>query len=440
MNAKIFSTVICLLMLLITSQPASSNVQLLEFKDEIAGFSILYPNYWKIVTDPERIIEIQDGAFDLIKQEEMSESERLNHKLMIHVDGSPKYLSNVVVIVSPHLKAGGKKYNNAEDAVQALKNQFESSKPSGTYFLEETYLGNSHAFCYRKAKSISGRDTIRTSYYLTASVDQSYMLVETVQMSQFDLPAYSYLFEQIIRSFRVLANEPLESGPGWGISGEDYEKGEPALDVPRIEGPPEQTVIRENFDSNVNGWPSGDYAEIVDGKYQLDSRGKFPFTVTNVKLGHIGFDFSCEAAIDFLEGDENSGYGVVFAFEDDDNYFVFLINQAGAFLVAQEQDGKVRNIINWTQTKLVQGRSNILMVTGDYQTVRGRDITHKYKLTFKINGGEAASAEIENVYDMTGCFGLFVSEGVKIACDSLVTRNFIPEGKSPSLKNHGKTN
>ncbi len=395
---------------------------LTEYVDQEAGFSFRHPVYWVLTTDVDEMLAAIDGPIDLIREEELTESERERYRALVHVDGSPRYLSNIAVLVHPHQSGRGPAFETSEEAAQAVANDFDRTIASGTYFLEETYLGESHTFVYRRREPVEAwGDSIRITYHLTASRTHAYLLVETILLHAIDA-VYQNQFNQVIQSFRVRANESgmIDPSLDWGAfkPGEDPSVSEPETDIGRIE-------IREDFHNNAFGWPVGDDARLRDGRYELDSTGGYPFTVTSTALGQIAFDFSYEGEVEFLDGDESAAYGLVFAYRDEDNYFAFLVTQSGLYLVVEERDGVVTEIIPWSFSPVSYGERHTLMVQGNYQTVANPDVAHRYELVFMIDGTKIDMAVMEHVLDVSGWYGLFVSENLHVAFDSLVSRNYL---------------
>jgi hypothetical protein len=395
---------------------------LLPYEATESGFTFQYPTYWSLITDVDEMISTQDGSVDLIRQEDMTASERESYKAMVHVDGNHRYLSNVVFMAYPHSDSGAP-YRSSEDAVQALKHDFELKMASGTYFLEETYLGESHAFVYRRTvPERQWSDSIRITYYLTAGRAKAYMVVETVLLSHMDDPVYRDQFNQVVQSFRVTANETTAIDPSldWGA----YKPGEGTS--PDAGGEPVGKVdYLEDFNNNKMNWPTGEYAKIQDGMYVLDSRNGYPFTVRNTGLGEISFDFSYEGEVRFLNGNDDAGYGLVFGYQDEDNYYAFLINEGGRFMVVQEKDAQVRSLVPWTETTYLNGNTHDLLIQGDYQTLNEGGISHRYSVIFYIDGNEVSNIDINDILGIAGSFGIFVSEDLNVAFDSLVARNYL---------------
>jgi hypothetical protein len=391
---------------------------LVDYVDEEAGFSFRYPEYWVLVEDVDTMIEVQDGSIDLIRQEDLKEEERAAYRVMAHVEGSPEYLSNVAVLVYPHSRA----YQDSESAVQAVVSDFDERKASGTWFLEETYLGESHTYVYRRRIAVPRwDDEIIITYYLTASRTNAYMLVKTVLTNALTEENVDN-FNQLVQSFRVTANESGAVDPSldWGSfkPGEDVEGGGAEGEVGRV-------VVREDFQGNTRGWPVGDDSKIRDGSYVLDSREGYPFTVTNTGLGQIAFDFSYEGEATFLEGDDSAGYGLVFGYRDEDNYFAFLVTAGGQFLVIEERNGRVENHIPWTSTGLLSGETHSLMVQGDYQTVSDEGLTHRYELIFYIDKQAVGKVRLDRILDVSGWYGVFVSSELNVGFDWLESRNYV---------------
>jgi hypothetical protein len=401
--------------------PTATN--LITYSDDNSGFSIGYPDTWDFVTDVDTMLGIQDGSIDLIRQEDLTESEKSSYKFMVHVTGSPRYISNVAVLVHPHYRRGDSAYPDSESAIQAVKEDFDRNRESGTFFLEETYLGESHTYVYRRNVNVPAwSDSIRITYYLTANRTDAYMLVETALVSALSDSEVDML-NQVLQSFRVTANETQAIDPSldWGAF-------KPGDDGEGTSGTPVDNVdIQENFNDNRNGWPSGDNADITGGKYILDSRDGVPFTVRNTGLGQIGFDFSYEGSVDFLAGDDSAGYGLVFGYRDADNYFAFLITQGGQFLVIEERGGSIQQLIPWTSFDQASNGSHTLQIEGDYQTVNDPTVTHRYDVFFSIDGNPVGDVRISRVLDVSGWFGVFVSADLNVEYDWLTSRNYLPD-------------
>ncbi|HEX9743857.1 MAG TPA: hypothetical protein VGB30_00365 [bacterium] len=404
---------------------AANPTTMKDYVDEDNGFLFRYPEYWTIVDDVSEILAVQDGEADLIREEDLTTSDRNGYKALIHVDGTHQYLSNIAFLVLPHIDGGGNVYDSSESASQAVKQDFEQHRASGTYFLEETYLGESHTYVYRRSVPVEQwDDSVRMTYYITASRSHAYMLVETLLPGSLD-DIHREEFNQIIHSFRILENEvfDVEPGLGWGV----YRPGEDPAQASDIPGEVGELEIRENFSNNSFGWPDGDDSYFENGRYILDSSEGFPFTVTNNNLGGIRFDFSYEGETEFLEGDEYSGYGLVFAYKDRDNYYAFLINAAGQYLVVKESNGQIAELIPWKISANLGSDPHVLMVQGNYQSVN-EPVSKRYELVFYVDGVPIDYVIAEDFVNVSGKYGLFISSGMEVAFDNLETRNYLLDG------------
>jgi hypothetical protein len=399
-----------------------AQAEMTQYYDEDAGFYFSMPDYWVLEDDIDEMLSIQDGSIDLIHEELLSNAEKEAYRVMVHVDGSPRYVSNVVFHADPHHSSGMAVFSDHESAVLAVNDDFEDNRASGTYFLQEIYLGDSHTYVYRRSVQIPDwDDEIRITYYITASTTYAYMLVETVMMSSLDEVTRDN-FNQIIQSFRVPANEPggIDPSLDWGAvkPGEETEGVEEGTDVGEME-------IREDFDDNLSGWPVGDDARIRGGEYVLNSQDGYPFTVRNTSLDQIAFDFSYEGEMTFLDGDRGAGYGLVFGYLDADNYYAFLVTRNGQYLVIREEDGQVEQLIPWSSLPVPPDDNYTLLVQGDYKTMPGPGMVHQYDLYFFVDDEPVATVMVDDVLDLSGWYGIFVSKDLNVAFDWLESRNYL---------------
>jgi len=403
-----------------SSLPAMAT--LLDYSDTSSGYSFQYPDYWALETDPSRMLDVQDGSIDLIREELIPESELNSYKVMVHVPSDPKYLSNTVFIVKS--LPNNRNYSTAEDALNAVVADFEDNKESGTYSLQDTWLGESHAYLYRRAVSFDSLAAkIQVTYYVTASKTRAYMIVETVYLGT-QTEERLDLFNQVIMSFRVDDNEvipPEDAVPDEQRKPGDTDPG-PTMGLGEVEEV-------EEFENNRRGWPVSDSSNIQDGAYVLDSRERGPFTVQNTSLGYIGFDFSYDGQVTFVGGSENDGYGLVFGYRDPDNYFAFLITKNGQFTVVEERQGEYNILVPWAELNIPDGTTHTLSIQGDYHTIKDTNHSYEYALMFFIDNTHAVSIPLDRILDVDGGFGVFVSAGLQVSFDSLTARNYLLGGE-----------
>jgi len=315
-------------------------------------------------------------------------------------------------------------YSTAEDALNAVVADFEDNKESGTYSLQDIWLGESHVYMYRRAVSFDTLAAkIQVTYYVTASKTRAYMIVETVYLGT-QTEERLDLFNQVIQSFRVADNEVVP--PENAVPDEQRKPGDtnpgPTMGLGEVEEV-------ENFDNNRRGWPVGDSSNIQDGGYFLDSRERGPFTVQNTSLGYIGFDFSYDGQVTFVGGSENEGYGLVFGYRDPDNYFAFLITKNGQFTVVEERQGEYNILVPWTELNIPNSTTHKLLIQGDYHTIKFPNLDQEYNLMFFIDDIAAVSIPMDRILDVDGGFGVFVSAGLQVSFDSLTARNYLLGGE-----------
>jgi len=340
---------------------------------------------------------------------------------MFHIPGDKFYDSNLLVFVKP-LPQEDEKYTSSSDALDAVVAEFDINKASGTFYLQENWLGESHAHVYRRVVPIDIWDeNIQITYYLLASTTSAYMIVETVYLGSLTGDQF-YMFNQVVTSFRITENEDNAAGPGleWGTTKPGGD--EAVIDSDSGYGEIEEV---EEFLNNDRGWPASDASEIQNGYYTLDSRDRNPFTVHNTALGTIGFDFSYEGQVTFKDGDLNGAYGLVYGYRDSDNYFAFLIAQNDRFLVIEERDGEIEYLAEWTESDLLDGDSHTLMVQGDYQTLPPTEPGYRYVFGFYVDGENVGNAEIRRIHDVSGYYGVFVSRDLEVTFDWLKSRNYL---------------
>ena len=116
--------------LFVNSIPATASSNLVTYTDQQNGFSLQYPDYWAVDETPATIKSTLDDSIGILNAEGLDTTPEDRLEVMIHVDGSPKYLSNIVVIASPL----GSGFTSSQDALDAVKSDFEQNKSSGSYF------------------------------------------------------------------------------------------------------------------------------------------------------------------------------------------------------------------------------------------------------------------------------------------------------------------
>jgi len=117
------------------------------------------------------------------------------------------------------------------------------------------------------------------------------------------------------------------------------------------------------FDGNVNDWPlmsNEKYStEIIKDKglkmniISGTGLGQFIETPINYKK-----DFTLETIVSFNSGEENNGQGLLWGFENWENYYYFVISANGQFRIVREIDGVTDEFSPWTVSKHINQHIN----------------------------------------------------------------------------------
>jgi WD40 repeat protein/CHAT domain-containing protein len=130
-------------------------------------------------------------------------------------------------------------------------------------------------------------------------------------------------------------------------------------------------------------WPCRSLANdaYVDDSYEItvSSPSQFVWSLIPVPYANKVCDFVVDAIVQVVDGD--GSLGVVFRYEDSENFLCFSINRNGCYRVRKRRQGTWEVIIDWTPSETLRfGCPNHLSVTGMYDT-----------LSFSINGTKVAS-------------------------------------------------
>jgi hypothetical protein len=158
---------------------------------------------------------------------------------------------------------------------------------------------------------------------------------------------------------------------------------------------PWTTLLFDNFTSNDdNHWlvgsQSSDYFEPVsrvigDGRYRWEATVKKTNSISRVWLGDYQVsDFHLSVNCKHIAGIRaNSAWGLIFRFQDNDNYCWFRMTDSKYFAVSVSENGQWRDIVAWTRSQAIKPNGvNQLEIIG-----RGAH------LVFLINGEIVAEAD-----------------------------------------------
>ena len=193
-----------------------------------------------------------------------------------------------------------------------------------------------------------------------------------------------------------------------------------ATPVPRV-------VFAEDFESPDPGWDlSGDEtAERFFDEGRLHMRVNAAMTMiwsTNSELQSLD-DFDLEVDASQMGGPDGNEYGIMFRFQDAENYYLFAISGNGYFDLFCLIEGQAYNVVNWTEVPSVkQGLStNHLRLVADGP-----------QISMYVNG-ELLAIVPDNTFrrgDIALVAGTFEEGDVEIAFDNLKVTE-IEEGSAP---------
>jgi hypothetical protein len=189
---------------------------------------------------------------------------------------------------------------------------------------------------------------------------------------------------------------------------------------------PGGTLYEEDFEDPQSGWEiySDEFVEkgYEDGAYKiyvieknLTAWATIPPTGPGVR--NFG-DFIMEVEATPMGGPDENDYGVIFRYQDEDNYYSYEISADGQFAISKIVDGKRTALVDWSKTDYInQGKNtNILEVA-----CNGTD------MDFYVNGNYLAG--VSDKAFRKGAIGLiagtFTHKGVRVEFDNLVVSEVV---------------
>jgi len=164
-----------------------------------------------------------------------------------------------------------------------------------------------------------------------------------------------------------------------------------------------QTRMLYYEDFEEKSWLETDKLIHQDGRYQIYSADQDWYTWQQ----NIFDDFIFEVEAQWMGGQPNYGFGIIFRVQDSDNYYLFDISNTGFFKVDKRVEGEYYDLTDWERSSAINPEGvNLLKV----QAIGDR-------LVFFINNNR-----IKEVTDKTferGEFGLFAAQGVRAAFDNV---------------------
>jgi hypothetical protein len=125
------------------------------------------------------------------------------------------------------------------------------------------------------------------------------------------------------------------------------------------------TLLYDNFLSNDNNWPVGNQTSeyfsplnrtIADGRYRWEAQTGRPNSISPAWLmGYQVSDFHLMANCKHISGSKaNSGWGLIFRIQDNQNYYSFRMTDTLFFAVSMIKDDQWSNLVNWTRTEVIK--------------------------------------------------------------------------------------
>ena len=129
----------------------------------------------------------------------------------------------------------------------------------------------------------------------------------------------------------------------------------------------EYFVYSEHFASHPNYWnimeennkssitPYGNVVLLFDGEGVVKRSCYIPFNQSQ--------NYMIAASVEATEGCQNAKYGLIFGFQDWDNYYCFVISNNGKFAIYGEYEGVGQWLRNWSSTNAIHAaKANLLKV------------------------------------------------------------------------------
>lgn len=189
-----------------------------------------------------------------------------------------------------------------------------------------------------------------------------------------------------------------EVAPGVVENGESGEQGN-NQPVPPNGAPDQLTLVYEDdFSDSFGGWD--DAFDTYTRKVYGNNRYQIEVNASNLVAWGLAnrdvSDFEMEVEAKLEDGDDKNSYGLLFRFQDRDNFYRFDISGDGYFLLSKFADGEWTNLHDWTASDAINidGSANILRIAAF-----GPDIT-----TW-VNGQELTSVTDDSLTH--GNFGFF---------------------------------
>lgn len=151
--------------------------------------------------------------------------------------------------------------------------------------------------------------------------------------------------------------------------GDSGDTGDSAGDQPlSADGASEQLalVYEDDFSDSFGGWD--DAFDTYTRKVYGNNRYQIEVNASNLVAWGLAnrdvADFEMEVEAKLEDGDQKNSYGLLFRFQDRDNFYRFDISGDGYFLLSKFVDGEWSTLVDWTESEFIStdGSANILRI------------------------------------------------------------------------------
>jgi serine/threonine protein kinase len=122
-------------------------------------------------------------------------------------------------------------------------------------------------------------------------------------------------------------------------------------------------VLFDEFNDSKSGWGSTSELYYENGAFMMRMTVTESVRYKSMEVANLSSRYRIETHAQRVSGPADSGYGLLFGHQDEDNYYLFRINDLGKYRVSKQVRGQWETLQDWTVTPLVQsGKSNALGV------------------------------------------------------------------------------
>lgn len=166
------------------------------------------------------------------------------------------------------------------------------------------------------------------------------------------------------------------------------------------------------FDFDKKGWPEwtteSSSVQIKNGFLELEhKRSEGSWAFWNYFKNNLNADFEIETSLQWISGETEYGYGIIWGYKDWDNYNAFLISPNGYININSTVKGEYKEQQEWkTNSAVVANGTNKLKIIKEGKTVR-----------FLINDTEVGKFSSSKIQVPGGYCGMVIYRNMKVKAD-----------------------